>query len=151
MLKIVEFSKISIKLKNFKTFYKHKQRSAWKKLLNPPPGKGFLCLWNKNFWMEIYRNLQTFAFQVLRECSSWASRNGAVQILFLTPARNMFLAVLWEYIFNNVEWVRLLKWVRSLEQYCIVKWVIFFASSSWLWDFLPKNLKFVYKFQIWAF
>ena len=105
MLKIVEFSKISIKLKNFKTFYKHKQRSAWKKLLNPPPGKGFLCLWNKNFWMEIYRNLQTFAFQVLRECSSWASRNGAVQILFLTPARNMFLAVLWEYIFNNVEWV----------------------------------------------
>ena len=28
--------------------------------------------------------------QVLREYSSWASRNGAVQMFFLAPARNMF-------------------------------------------------------------
>ena len=44
----------------------------------------------QNIFKEIYRNIQTFAFKVLQECSSWASRNGVVQILFLTPQRNMF-------------------------------------------------------------
>ena len=37
---------------------------------------------NKNSPTEIYRNMQTSAFQLLRECSSWASRNGAVQMFF---------------------------------------------------------------------
>ena len=46
--------------------------------------------------------MPTFAFQVLRECSSWASRNDVVQML-LTPTRNMFLAVLWEFIFYYVK------------------------------------------------
>ena len=67
--------------------------------------------------MEIYRNIhiQTFAFKVLQECGSWASRNGAVQILFLTPNRNMFsgifvkservLFVLREHIVLYVKWV----------------------------------------------
>ena len=40
--------------------------------------------------MEIYRNIQTFAFKGLQESSSWVARNGAVQIFFLTPHRNMF-------------------------------------------------------------
>ena len=44
----------------------------------------------KYFLTEIYRNIQTFAFQVLRECSSWAFRNGAVQMFFLTPTKKMF-------------------------------------------------------------
>ena len=48
-------------------------------------------------------NIQTFAVQELREYSSWASRNGAMQMFFLTPTRNMFLAVLRECIFYNVE------------------------------------------------
>ena len=61
----------------------------------------------------IYRNIQTFAFKVLQECSSWASRNGAVQISFLTLHKNMsagkfvkserFLAVLQEHIIFNVK------------------------------------------------
>ena len=29
---------------------------------------------------EIYRNIQTFTFLVFLECSSWASRNSAVQM-----------------------------------------------------------------------
>ena len=40
--------------------------------------------------MEIYRNIQTFAFKVLQDYSSLASRNDAVQMFFLTPNRNMF-------------------------------------------------------------
>ena len=108
-MKVVEFPKVSIKIKVFKIFYKARTVS----LFNPLPNKGFLRLWNKNIFMEIYRNIQTFAFQLLRECSSWVSKNGAVQMFFLKPTRNMFdgkfvnrvrfLAVLWEHIFYNAE------------------------------------------------
>ena len=34
--------------------------------------------------------MQAFTLKVLQECSSLASRNGAVQIFFLTLNRNMF-------------------------------------------------------------
>ena len=79
------------------------------------PDKSFLRLWNKTFFTVIYKKIQTFAFKVFRECSenAWASRNGVVQMFFLTPTRNMFagkfvkgerlLPVLREYIFFNVE------------------------------------------------
>ena len=50
----------------------------------PPPDKALLRLWNKR---EINRNIQTIALKLLQECSSWASRIGAVQIFFLTPER----------------------------------------------------------------
>ena len=67
--KIVEFPKISIKIKNYKTFFEA-----------PSPEKSFLRLCDKYFLKKFYRNIQKFAFQVLQECSSWASRNDAVQI-----------------------------------------------------------------------
>ena len=93
---MVEFSKLSIKMKKFKTFYKPVTGSRLKEVITPPPtpptpDKRSLFLCYKNFLTEIYRNMQTFAFQVLRECTSWASRNGAVQIFFLAPMRNMFV------------------------------------------------------------
>ena len=57
--------------------------------------------------------MQTFAFKVFEECSSLPSRNGALQMFFLTPNRNMFtgkfvkseifLAVLWEHIIVDVK------------------------------------------------
>ena len=40
-----------------------------------PSSKNFLRFRNKNLLIELYRNIQTFAFQVLRECSSCPSRN----------------------------------------------------------------------------
>ena len=46
-------------------------------------------LWDKNFLTEIYRNIKTFAIKGLQECSSCESRNGAVQMFFLTSNRNM--------------------------------------------------------------
>ena len=54
------------------------------------PDEILLCLWNKNFITEIYRKIQAFTFRVFQECGSWPSRNDAVQMLFLTPNRNMF-------------------------------------------------------------
>ena len=84
-----------------------------------PPQWNYLPLWNKTFLKELYRNIQTFAFKVLRECSFWASRNAAVQMFFLTPNRKMFarkfikserlLAVLREQIIFNVKWVEVPK------------------------------------------
>ena len=37
--------------------------------------------------------------------------------------------------------LRFVKWVRFFERNYIVKWVIFFASFCWLWDFLLENQK----------
>ena len=61
--------------------------------------------------MEIYRDI--LIFKALQECSSGASRNGVVQMFFLTPNRNMFvgklvkperfLAALREHIIFNVK------------------------------------------------
>ena len=106
---------ISRKLKLKWTILNHfKQWSALRKLFSPPPDKSFLRQWNKNFLMEIYSNIQTLAFQVLQKYSSLASRNSAVQMLFLTHTRNMVaqklvkwvrcFAVLREYIFRIIEW-----------------------------------------------
>ena len=87
-------------MKNCKIFCKTEATSYLKEVIQTPrppsppshslPDKTLLRLWNKRFLKEIYRNIQTFAFKVLQECSSWASRKGAVQIFFLTPNGNMF-------------------------------------------------------------
>ena len=69
---------------------------------------------------------------MLQECSSWASRNGAVQIFLFTPNWNMFagkfvnserfLAVLREHIICNVKWVEIHKMseVFWAKRYCKV-------------------------------
>ena len=82
VLNIFEFPEISIKIKSFKTFYKVKQRTTLRKLFSHPPDKSLLRLWKKTFLTEIDRNTHTFFPQVLREYSSWASRNGAMQMFF---------------------------------------------------------------------
>ena len=86
---IVEFSKIPIKMKNFKNFTTPKKRLSNPHSHHPPhhhhhhhQGKSFSRLWSKSFPKEIHRNIQTFSFKVLWECSSWVSRNDAVQMFF---------------------------------------------------------------------
>ena len=123
--KLVQFPKILIKVKNFETF-------------SPPPVKSFLRLWNKNFQMKIFTNIQKFALQVFRKCSSWGSRNGAVQTFILTPNWNMFLTVLREYIFIMLSELRFVEWIKFFERNCIVQLVIFFASFRWLETFYQK-------------
>ena len=130
-----------------------KQPAGLRKLFSPPPDKKFLRIWNKNFITEIYRNIQTFAFQMFWECSSWAFRNSAGQMFFLTHTRDMFVgklvnwlrfsAVLQKYFFYNVEWVEIQKMSEFFERNYLEKWVIFFANFSWLWDTLPENLKLI--------
>ena len=87
--------RFSIKMKNCKTLYEVQTASRLKETFQPPPtqpspDKILLRLWNKNFITEIYRNIQAFTFKVFQECGSWVSRSDAVQMLFLTPKRNIF-------------------------------------------------------------
>ena len=84
-------------MKNCKPFYENQTTSCPKEVIEPPPtpppippDKILLLLLNKNFLRETYRNIQTFAIKVLQESSSWASGNGAAQMFFLTPNRNIF-------------------------------------------------------------
>ena len=138
-----EMLKKSLIFKNFnfkwnivKHFARHKKWAALRKLFSllptqPSSDKILLRLQNKYFYKEIYRNIQTFAFKVLQECSYWASRKGAVQIFFLTPNRNMsagkcvkskrFLAVLRSILLPMSSELRFVKWVRFFERNCIVK------------------------------
>ena len=86
---MVEFPKISIKMKNSKTFCEAQTASRLKEIIQPPPlpkspDQILLFLWNKSFLTEIYRNVQTFAFKELQECSFLASRKGLMQCFFLT-------------------------------------------------------------------
>ena len=140
------FQKFQLKWKFLKDFTRPKQRTVLKKLFSPSTDKSFLCLWSKNFLTEIYRNIQTFAFHVLRECSFWVPRNRAVQFS-LTPTKNMFAGKFlkwiwlccWSIFFIMLSEVRFLKWVRFFECNCIVKWVNFFATFIGLETFYNKN------------
>ena len=77
-------------MENFKTFYEAQTASRLEEIIQPPPDKNFVRLWKKIVFTEIYRKIQTFAFPVLREYTSWAYKNGAVQMFFLALTRNMF-------------------------------------------------------------
>ena len=153
----MNFKKCQFKWKIVKTFTRHTQLAALRKLFSAPlplsPDKKIKSyyvsgLWKKVFLTEIYRNMQSFTFKVLQECSSWALRNGAVQIFFLTekclPENLLREKGFWLFfgsiLFSMSSELRFVKWVRFFEQICIVKWVIFFASFCWLWDYWLENL-----------
>ena len=107
-------------MKNCKSFHEAQAASCLKEIIQPFPQspthphqiKSYYVLGKKNF-MELYRNIQTFAFKVLQKYSSLVSRNGATQMFFLTPNRNMFagkfvkserfLTVLREYIMFHIK------------------------------------------------
>ena len=122
--KWLNFQNFQLKWKIVKHFARPKQRAALRKLFSllptqPPPDEILLRLWNKNFITEIYRNIQVFTFKIVQECGFWASKNGAVQVLFLIPNRDMFagkfvkservLEVFREHIIFNVKWVEIPK------------------------------------------
>ena len=66
--KKTEFPKISIKMKDCKTFYE--KASYLKEIIQParthsPRDIISLRLWNKHFLTGIYKNIQTFTFKLL--------------------------------------------------------------------------------------
>ena len=73
------FKNFILKWKIVKYFARPKQRSALRKLFPLQPRKklvkALLHLWNKSSFKGVFRNIQAFAFKMLQECRSWASRN----------------------------------------------------------------------------
>ena len=129
VLKIVEILKILIKMKYFQTFCKPQTALYPKEIIQASnhhhhhhdqikashvSGKNF-------FRKDIYRNIQTFALQVLREYSSWVSRHGTVQVFFLIPTRITFLDVLQEYISIMLSDLRFIKWAGFFDWNFIAK------------------------------
>ena len=140
----MNFQKFQLKWKIVKHFAKPKQRVALRKLFRLSKVKTLPRLWKKNSLKKMYRNIQTFGFKMLQECSSWASRNGATKlkhVCWKICKVKQVLAVLWKHSTFNVKWVEVCKMSKVFEQDCIVKCVIFFASLFWLWDFLLENLE----------
>ena len=148
----MNFQKFHLKWKIVKHFARSKQWVTLRKLSSLPPSlpsqdKTLLRRWNKSFLKEIFRNVQAFAFKVLQECSSWASRNGACNIFSDTKqkhdcwkiceVRNIFGCVA-RALSSELRFVN---WVTLSERNCIVKCVTFFANFCWLWNFLLENLK----------
>ena len=133
----MNIKKFQLKWKIVKHFTRPKEQVTFRKLFslpqNPPPSdKMLLCLSKKNFLTDIYRNIQTFAFKVLQKCSSWGSRNIAVQMFSLITSRNMstgkslksewLLVVLPEHIIFNVKWfeVRKMSNVFRAKLHCTI-------------------------------
>ena len=104
----------------------------------------------------MYRKIQTFAFKVFRESSSWPSGNDAVQMFFLTPNRNTsagkfvnwesFLAVFWEHIIFNFKRadIRKISEVFWAKMYCkmgdLFRWFFWGLRFSAINSRIKKNL-----------
>ena len=117
--KIVDFPKISIKMKKSKIFSETQTAGSLKGTVHSPPNpstlpdKSFLRLWNKDFLTKIYKNIQIFVFKELWKCSFWAFKIAAMQMFFLAITSNIFarklvksesfLVVLRQHTFFSVE------------------------------------------------
>ena len=85
-VEMLKNGRVLIKMKNCKTFYEAQTASRPKGNYSPPHQiKSYYVSGTKIFLWRY----TTFAFKVIQECRSWASRNDAVQMFFLTPNRKM--------------------------------------------------------------
>ena len=132
--KIVEFPKISIKMKNCKTFYEAQTVSHVKEIIHPlhhsspEPNEILLHLCNKNFlrrYTEIYRHLLSKCFKnaILER------RNDAVQMFFSDTKQ------------KNIGWT--ICKVRMVFG-CVAKAYYFQCQVSWAsrneWGFWSKTV-----------
>ena len=145
-------------MKYCKTFCKVQTVSCIKNFQPPPipPTTRENLLWKIIFFKEIYRNIQTFAFKVLQDCSCWAPKNSVVQIFFLARKRNMFagnfvkserfLFALRDHIIFNVKWVDVRKmsevfWAKLYYKMCdLFCWFLLVLRLSARKSEIKKNL-----------
>ena len=142
----MNFQKFQVKWKIVKDFARLKQRTALRNLSRLPTFHPHQIKPYYVFFKEIYRNIQIFAFKLLQECSSWASRNGLVQIFETTQSKfagkfvksERFLGVFRVHTIFSVKWVK----VRKMSEVFLANvWSFFLASFCWLLDFLLEILK----------
>ena len=150
---IVEFPKISFKMKNCKTFYGVQTMSRLKEIIQPPsaphplptpPSCKILLLFGTKVFLPRYTE-QSFASKMVQECIFWASE---ICLLENWQIHKGFLLCCGGILFSMSSELRFVKWLSIFERLCIVKWVIFVTSVCWFWYFLLENLKF--KKKLWC-
>ena len=81
-------------MENFIAFYESQLAICLRDIIQLlPPDKSFSRFWNKNVRKEIYRKIRTFAFHVIQECNSWASKNGPLQCFLWHQPETCFCCV----------------------------------------------------------
>ena len=116
----MSFWKFQLKWKIVKHFTRLRQGAALKKIILPLHTR-----WNltasqqQKFVTKIYRNIQTFAFKVLQECSPWTFKKWCSGNVFSDTKQKILawkfvkcerlLDALRECIIFNVKWVEVLK------------------------------------------
>ena len=113
------FQKFQLNWKIVKHFTGPKQLAALMKLFcvlttHSPSDKILLRLWKKTFFTEIYRNILTFAFKVLQECSFGRQEMVECKCFFWHQTEacllenfgklKKVLAMLQDHIIFNVSW-----------------------------------------------
>ena len=149
--KVAEFRKISTKMKNYKTFYECQTASRLKEIFQPSQIKSYYVFETKIFlvrYTEIYRHLllkcsknAVLGRQEMVQCKYFFWHKTETCLLENLKNEKGFWLCFGNILFSMSNELSFAKWVRFFEQDCIVKWVIFFATFYWLWDFLLGNLE----------
>ena len=101
------------------------------------------CHWMASWLTGIYRHLLSRYFKnAVLECLE----RSQCKFFFWHQPETCFWLCYRSLFFIMLSNLRFVKWVRFLEQNCIVKWVTLSASFCWLWHFGFANMMF---FIIW--
>ena len=123
---IVEFHKISIKMKNFETFTSPKQPSAWRKLFKLPTREMYRMFLEWKFSNGDLQEYTEICFPSARRMQFLGvQKYFSVNIFFDTNQKNVFA----EYIFYKAEWVD----VRKMSE---LFWVKLYRKMSDLFCYL---------------
>ena len=113
---------------------------------------GTKLFWGK--YTEIYRHLLSkyfengvFGRQEMLQCKCFFWHQTERCLLENLESQKGFWLCCGSISFSMSSELRFRRSVRLFERNCIVKWVIFFASFCWFWDFLLEYLKI--KKQLW--
>ena len=103
----------------------------------------YILYWQKVTSFEKYSHTLTLEVQIV--CKISALNNMFAGNVFWN--QKGFWLCCWSILFSVFSELRFVKWLWIFERNGIVKWVIFFASFCWFWDFLLENLKI--RKQLW--
>ena len=103
----------------------------------------YILYWQKVTSFEKYSHTLTLEVQIV--CKISALSNMFAGNVFWN--QKGFWLCCGSILFSVFSELRFVKWLWIFERNGIVKWVIFFASFCWFWDFLLENLKI--RKQLW--
>ena len=138
--KIVEFQKISIKIKIVKHFRRPKQRAVLRRLFRLLPTyyqikyyvfakKVFLWIYTQTWrhLLSTYFKNEDLACQEMVQCKCFFWSQTETCLLEILHSQKSFWLSCGSILFSISIELRFLKWMRFSERTCVVKWVTSFA------------------------